>query len=78
MNIDSNLAIVVGSIEEEYQYIKQILCEQCKFKGSLVLNKQSLIFEENKPYDKMDCQCQNCGAKKSFIFDISSFFGKLF
>jgi len=72
MDIDSNSAIVVGSIEEEYKYIQQIICEQCKFKGS------SLIFEENKPYDQMDCQCQNCGAKKSFRFDISSFFGKLF
>ncbi len=78
MKIDSISAIDVGNIEEEYRYILQIPCEQCKFKGTFKLNLQSLIFEENQPYDKLDCQCQNCGAKKSFIFDISNFFGKLF
>jgi hypothetical protein len=78
MKIDSNSAIVVGSIEEEYQYIHQISCDQCGSKGSFKLVLQSLIFEENKPYDKMDCKCQNCEKEKSFIFDISNFFGKLF
>ncbi len=78
MKIDSNSAISVDSVEEEYRYIQQISCVQCESKGSLKLDLQSLIFEENKPYDKLDCQCQNCGAKKSFIFDISNFFGKLF
>ena len=78
MKIDSNSAIVVESIEEEYTYIQQITCEQCEFKGTFKLDLQSLIFEEDKPYDKLDCQCQNCGAKKFFIFDISNFFGKLF
>ena len=78
MKIDSNSAIIVGSIEEEYRYIRQICCEQCEFTGSFKVNLQSLLFEENKPYDKLDCQCQNCGEKKSILFEISEFFGKLF
>ncbi len=78
MKIDSNSAIIVNSAEEEYRYIQHVSCDQCESKGSFKLDLQSLIFEENKPYDKLDCQCENCGAKKSFTFDISSFFGKLF
>ena len=78
MKIDSNSTIIVNSVEEEYKYIQQISCGQCETKGSFKLELQSLIFEENKPHDKLDCQCQNCGVKKSFIFDISNFFGKLF
>ena len=78
MKIDSTSAINVDNIEEEYRFIQQISCYQCGSKGSFKLDLQSLIFEENNPYDKLDCQCQNCGAKKSFLFDISNFFGKLF
>ncbi|MHA1476536.1 MAG: hypothetical protein ACTSRX_09175 [Promethearchaeota archaeon] len=78
MKINSNSAIAIDSVEEEYRYIQQISCDQCESKGSFKLDLQSLIFEENQPYDKLDCQCENCRAKKSFIFDISSFFGKLF
>ncbi len=44
MKIDSNSAIAVDSIEEEYRYIQQIPCEQCKFKEIFKLNLQSLIF----------------------------------
>jgi len=78
MNTEFNSAIIVDSVEEEYNYIRQIVCEQCELKGTLKLELQSLIFENNKPFDKLDCVCQNCGAKKSVIFDISNFFGKLF
>jgi len=78
MNTDFNSAIKVDSIEEEYKYIQQISCEQCEIKGSFKLELQSLLFEKNIPYDKLDCKCQNCGAKKNVIFDISNFFGKLF
>ncbi|QEE16754.1 hypothetical protein DSAG12_02584 [Promethearchaeum syntrophicum] len=78
MNSDFKTAIIVKSIEEEYMYIQQISCEQCELKGSFKLEIQSLIFEDKKPFDKLKCKCQNCGAKKSVLFDISNFFGKLF
>ena len=38
MKIDSNSAIIIGSVEEEYRYIQQITCEQCEFKESFKLN----------------------------------------
>ena len=38
MKIDSNSAIIIGSVEEEYRNIQQITCEQCEFKGSFKLN----------------------------------------
>lgn len=39
------------------------------------LIKQSLIFDNGKPYDKMDIKTAD-GSKKTIYFDISKFFGK--
>ncbi|HPZ08211.1 MAG TPA: hypothetical protein PL110_08860 [Candidatus Eremiobacteraeota bacterium] len=66
-------AIVVSSISEEYSYIS---IQKCECGGPLKSKMQSLLFKDNRPFDRLKCECQSCGKEKSFYFDISSFFGK--
>ena len=61
-------AIKVNSVPEEYAYIRGH-CEDCELLG------QSLIFENNKPFDKIDVKNKE-GKEVSYYFNISSFFGK--
>ena len=39
------------------------------------LDQQSLVYSNNKPYDKMDIKTAS-GESKTIYFDISNFFGK--
>ena len=61
-------AIKVKSVPEEYQYVKKN-CANCKLLG------QALIFEKDKPYDKISLKNEK-DEEVSYYFDISSFFGK--
>ncbi|WP_348798300.1 hypothetical protein [Flavobacterium adhaerens] len=61
-------AIKVKNIKEEYTYVREN-CADCNVLG------QALLFEKNKPYDRLDAQKPD-GSKISYYFDISSFFGK--
>lgn len=61
-------AVVVSSINEEYEYVREV-CPDCQLLG------QSLLFENKKPYDLLEFKRPD-GQKLSFYFDISKFFGK--
>ena len=62
------LKLKVNSVPEEYTYVRGH-CDDCEVLG------QSLMFENNKPFDKIDVKNKE-GKEVSYYFDISSFFGK--
>ncbi|RLC39358.1 MAG: hypothetical protein DRH51_07260 [Candidatus Coatesbacteria bacterium] len=64
-----------GSLEgvsAEYDYLSKKFGECDK---DWHLEKQSLIIEEDRFYDRMDIVLTD-GSKKSIFFDISDFYGK--
>jgi hypothetical protein len=61
-------AIVVNSVPEEYDWLKE------KFPGSK-MKSQSLLFIKKVPYDRLTFVTAD-GDTKDAYFDISSFFGK--
>jgi len=63
----------VNSINEEYTIVEKMKCD-CG--GTFKVIMQALVENENKYYDVLTGECLNCNAKKEFIFDINSFFGK--
>lgn len=63
-------AILAKSISAEYEYVRKV-CSDCQFLG------QSLVFENDKPYDILKFKKAN-GEEVSYYFDISKFFGKGF
>jgi len=63
-------AIIVKSIEQEYEYIKEV-CTNCQLLG------QSLVKYKNKPYDIIEVKKPD-GEVVKYYFDISKFFGKSF
>jgi tRNA A22 N-methylase len=68
-------AIVVTSIAEEYEIIKGT---KCACGGGYQVKMQSLHEDKGKYYDILHCECMKCKEQKEFIFDINSFFGKMF
>jgi len=65
--------IPAGSIREEKEYIKTLVCSSCGEHYSFT--GQSLY-----PEEKLDCltiECRGCKATQELFFDISSFFGKM-
>ena len=63
--------IKVNDISEEYKYIKENKCDCGGEFGSI---EQSLQFRDGVNVDVHKAFCNNCGANKEFVFDISSFF----
>jgi hypothetical protein len=61
-------AIVVASVDAEYQWLKK------KYPGHKV-NRQALLLKEKKPYDMLSITTKD-GKTLDVYFDISSFFGK--
>ena len=61
-------AIKVKSVPDEYAYVRKN-CEGCLLIG------QALLFENKKPYDRINVKTKD-GKEKSYYFDISSFYGK--
>lgn len=61
-------AISVKSVSEEYAWLRR------NFQGFTFI-QQSLVFENNKPYDVLKI-ITSSGKEKSIYFDISSFYGK--
>lgn len=61
-------AITVNSVSEEYAWLRQ------NHQGFTFI-QQSLVFENNKPYDVLKI-ITSSGKEKSIYFDISSFYGK--
>ena len=74
-DIDYSKPIKVNNVSEEYQLLRQMICEKCQTMGQSRLIRQSLVFEEGKPYDILECECAGCGNQFSLKFDIASFFG---
>jgi hypothetical protein len=72
---DFKSARVVNSVPEEYELIKGMKCD-CG--GSYKVKMQSLHEDKGKYYDILHCECMRCKKQKDFIFDINSFFGKMF
>ncbi len=66
--------VVVQSIAEEYAYVQEHPCPACG--GAYTVPQQTLLFNEGRPFDGLQAQCAGCGARRSFLFDISAFFGK--
>lgn len=63
-------AVSVGSIREEYEWIRT------RYPGSK-MSMQRLVFHEKKPYDILTFVMTD-GNKRDFYFDISRFYGKGF
>jgi hypothetical protein len=72
---DYENAKVVNSVSEEYSIIAEMNCE-CG--GNLEVIMQSLIEKANKYYDVLLCKCKQCEKEEEVIFDINSFFGKIY
>lgn len=71
---DFSKAVKIGSVEAEYAHLRSTLCS-CG--GPHAGVKQTLLRDSSgKPYDQIDAACAKCGAPRTFLFDISSFFGK--
>lgn len=61
-------AIIVNSIPEEYEYVRET------YPGSTFM-MQSLVFHENTPYDILHIKTED-GVELDIYFNIESFFGK--
>ncbi|MBK7128188.1 MAG: tetratricopeptide repeat protein [Crocinitomicaceae bacterium] len=61
-------AIMVNSIPEEYEYVRET------YPGSTFM-MQSLVFHENTPYDILHIKTED-GVELDIYFNIESFFGK--
>jgi len=72
---DYENARVVNSGPEEYSIIAETNCE-CG--GNFKVIMQSLIEKGNKYYDILLCKCKECEKEEEFIFDINSFFEKIY
>jgi hypothetical protein len=68
--------MIVDDVSEEYQYVRAQECEGCGFKGSYEVKMQKLMDIDGKPHDILECKCRECGAEKSFTFDVSNAFAK--
>jgi hypothetical protein len=66
--------LVAASIEDEYRYMQDHPCPACG--GRYAVLRQSLLFKDGTPFDGFETRCGGCGARRSFLFDISAFFGK--
>lgn len=76
-NLDKNNAVEVNCVRDEYIYISQQLCENCSRKNAYMLRAQTLIGREDRNYDVLDTECQYCGYKKCFTFDVTDCFQNL-
>jgi carboxyl-terminal processing protease len=68
-------AIRVKNISEEMDYIKTHVCTVCG--GKFVILSQNLVSHDGLFFDHVEVQCPGCPGKKTLIFDLSEFFGKI-
>ncbi len=64
----------VNEVREEYAYINTQNCDKCGAKGSYKMEIQRLVDNRGLMCDELDCVCVECGAKKTFVFDVSKLF----
>lgn len=72
---DFSQAIAVPSVAAEYERVRATACA-CG--GPFAGRGQRLLQDPatGKRYDEIDAACAKCGAARTFLFDISGFFGK--
>jgi hypothetical protein len=74
MDPDLGRAIQVRSIAEEYQHLHR---QRCPCAGHYQLVHQALVQDAlGRPHDLLHCRCTACGATYTFVFDVSSFYGR--
>jgi hypothetical protein len=71
--LDKSNAIKVKCVRDEYMLISHQLCENCNKKYAYKLCTQQFLQDENGSYDVLDTQCQYCGHKKCFTFNITEY-----
>nr|MDO8083109.1 hypothetical protein [Candidatus Freyarchaeota archaeon] len=76
-NLDKSNAVEVNCVRDEYIFISQQPCENCSRKNAYRLRTQTLIGREDRNYDVLDTECQFCGYKKCFTFDVTDCFQNL-
>jgi hypothetical protein len=75
MSDEKNHTIMkVSEVREEYAYIQEQACDKCGLKAMYKLEIQRLVESRGFPCDELDCVCKECGAKKTFVFDVSKIF----
>lgn len=75
MSEENNTDIIkVSEVREEYAYIKAQICEKCGLKAIYKMEMQRLVDSRGFPCDELDCKCMECGAKKTFVFDVTKVF----
>ncbi|MCX7703638.1 MAG: hypothetical protein N2234_06015 [Planctomycetota bacterium] len=61
-------------VEIEYMHIAS---ERCSCGGEYDVEMQQFLEQGGRLYDKIDVTCTQCKKKRSFYFDITSFYGKM-
>ncbi|WXG39824.1 MAG: hypothetical protein WED07_03195 [Candidatus Freyarchaeum deiterrae] len=72
--LDKSNALEVNCVRDEYIHVSKQPCESCNRKNAYKLCTQHLIQSEDRSYDILDTECQYCGYKKHFTFDITECF----
>jgi len=64
----------VKGIADEYEFIRDQLCENCGLKGTYKMQKQTLAESYVGMFDIVECACSECGDQKDFLFDVTGMF----
>jgi len=64
----------VNCVEEEYLYVAM---QRCECGGAFEHDRQSLLKHGETACDELTVHCIQCSKPRTFVFDISAFFGKL-
>ncbi|MHA1111179.1 MAG: hypothetical protein ACTSRE_08750 [Promethearchaeota archaeon] len=66
--------IKVSEVREEYTYVQAQKCDKCGLLGTYTVEMQRLVENLGVMCDELDCVCSGCGAKKTFVFNVSKLF----
>ncbi|MHA1821763.1 MAG: hypothetical protein ACTSU2_17640 [Promethearchaeota archaeon] len=75
MGYNWSAAIKVNDVSKEYQYVSLQECHKCGHVGSIKINLQKLVQNENVFYDVLVGKCENCGEEYEFLFNVTTIFG---
>ncbi len=70
----AEVLLPANCVEEEYLYVTM---QRCNCGGTYEHEKQSLVKRGDMPCDELHVHCKECGKKRTFVFDISAFFGDI-
>jgi flavoprotein len=69
-------SIPVNDVRQEYDFLKQQPCDSCGSTGTTRCIGQKLIRIEGRPHDVLNCECEECGNFKEYLFDVTEAFDK--